>query len=376
MKEIRNIISTYEGIDHSKEKVALASVVSVEESSYRRIGARMLVRSSGLWVGGISGGCLEGDALRRSQQAIFRNKPSLVVYDTMEDDKNQIGVGLGCNGRIEVLLSPINPDDPENEIEMLKKIEDADGPSLMLKIIESDSAPDWLGKNKLVYPVNNDVDFAGIDNAQLKVCLDEVISKKKARIFEVDSAEIGHIKLLVEFIRPETRLVIVGDNYDVNAMVGLADQMGWDITIVGKAKKLSAEVFEMASKIIDKSQAEDVSVNEYTAVVLMSHDYKTDKTLLPLFQEKKPAYIGMLGPKKRFVKIENELGSLTEKDHKMIHSPTGLEIGAESPQEIALSILSEIVAVFRGKTGTSLKHKEGTIHEREQVVIAANSLTQ
>lgn len=375
MKEIRNIIETYKNLDHSTEKVALASVVNVEESAYRRIGARMLVRSSGLWVGGISGGCLEGDALRRSQQAIFRNKPSLVVYDTMEDDKNQIGVGLGCNGRIEVLLSPVDPEDPDNEIEMLKKIENADGPSLMLKVIDAGRAPELLGKNLLVYPVSDDVDFAGIGRDQLKACLAEVIDKKKPRIFEVNSDTAGEIKLLVEFIRPETRLVIVGDNYDVNAMVDLASVMGWETTVVGKAKKLSADVFKKASAIVDKADASTVAVNDYTAVILMSHDYKTDKTLLPVFLEKRPAYIGMLGPKKRFVKIENELGTLTEEDLELIYSPTGLEIGAESPQEIALSILSEIVAVFRGKTGTSLKHKEGTIHEREQMVIQASSLS-
>jgi len=375
MKEIRNIIETYNSIDHKSEKVALASVVNVEESSYRRIGARMLVRSSGLWVGGISGGCLEGDALRRSQQAIFRNKPSLVVYDTMDDDKNQIGVGLGCNGRIEVLLSPVDPEDPENEIELLKRITEADGPSLMLKVIEAENEQEWLGKNKLIYPVSVDASFAGIDPAALKACLSEVVEKKKARIFEVHSSEAGDIKVLVEFIRPETRLVIVGDNYDVNAMVCIASEMGWEITIIGKAKKLSPEVFKKAKAIVDKADAESVAINDYSAVLLMSHDYKTDKTLLPVFLKKRPAYIGMLGPKKRFIKIHNELGDLTGQDLELIHSPTGLEIGAESPQEIALSILSEIVAVFRGKTGTSLKHKEGTIHDREQVVISASSLT-
>jgi len=126
MKEIRKIIAVYEQMDWQKERVALASVVNVEESSYRRIGARMLVGSSGVWTGGISGGCLEGDALRRSQQAIFRGEPSKVVYDTMEDDENQIGVGLGCNGRVEVLFTPIDPGDPANEIEQLKTITTAE----------------------------------------------------------------------------------------------------------------------------------------------------------------------------------------------------------------------------------------------------------
>ena len=90
MKEIRNIIASYDEVDWATEKAALATVVSVEESAYRRIGARMFVKSSGDWIGGISGGCLEGDALKRAQIAIHKDKPSVVVYDTMEDDAHQI----------------------------------------------------------------------------------------------------------------------------------------------------------------------------------------------------------------------------------------------------------------------------------------------
>ena len=145
MKEIRNIISLYDSLDHSIERVALAAVVNVEASSYRRIGARMLVLSNGLWIGGISGGCLEGDALKRSQAAIFKNKPSRVVYDTMEDDKNQIGVGLGCNGRIEVLFTPIDPTDKENDIEQMRKMINMDQPVVLLKVI--DGEPKLLGQS-------------------------------------------------------------------------------------------------------------------------------------------------------------------------------------------------------------------------------------
>ncbi len=107
MKEIKSILSLYNKLKSSNEKAAIAQVVRVEESSYRREGARMLVFESGVFEGGISGGCLEGDALKRSQMAILKEKPSIVTYDTSKDDENQIGVGLGCNGIIDVLISPI-----------------------------------------------------------------------------------------------------------------------------------------------------------------------------------------------------------------------------------------------------------------------------
>jgi xanthine/CO dehydrogenase XdhC/CoxF family maturation factor len=363
VKEIRRIIQEYEQIDFSTEKVALASVVNVEESSYRRIGARMLVRSNGLWTGGISGGCLERDALQRSQMAIFKNEATRVLYDTMDDDENQIGVGLGCNGRIEVVFTPLDPADPNNEITQLKRIISADQPAIMLKIIDAPDDSGLLGEHQLVEDVNQPASFVGIDSHTLAPFIAEAMSKKKPRLFSCETKG-QTVKLLVEFIRPETRLIIVGDNYDVVAMLGIAQELGWETYLIGKAKKMSKAMFEIAKRVVDYDQADELPVHDYTAVMLMSHDYNKDKAMLPLFAAKHPAYMGMLGPKKRLLKMQNDLGMDLE-EMSILHAPTGLEIGAESPSEIALSIAAEIVAVFRNKTGGLLKYKEGTIYERD-----------
>src|SRR5437870_12934040 len=116
MKEIRSIINAYNKIDFTSVKAALATVVRVEGSSYRRTGARMLVLDNGTYLGGISGGCLEGDALRRAQKAIIQDKPSIITYDTTQDDGHQIGVGLGCNGIIDVLFMPLHNEDENNPV--------------------------------------------------------------------------------------------------------------------------------------------------------------------------------------------------------------------------------------------------------------------
>jgi xanthine/CO dehydrogenase XdhC/CoxF family maturation factor len=109
MKEILAILAAYNALNTSTTKAALATVVRVEGSSYRRTGARMLIMDNGQWVGGISGGCLEGDALKGARLAIAQSKPTLITYDTTDDDDYQIGVGLGCNGVIDVLISPSTP---------------------------------------------------------------------------------------------------------------------------------------------------------------------------------------------------------------------------------------------------------------------------
>ena len=363
MKEIRKIIEYYDATDHSAEKLALASVVNVEASSYRRIGARMLVCSSGNWVGGISGGCLEGDALKRSQKAIFSNTPSSVVYDTMDDDNNQIGVGLGCNGRIEVLFTPINSEDPNNPIEQLRKIAQSKTPSILLKVVKSAESEQTLGYSKLISPSEKLGQFCNIATEELERTVLEVQDNKRPLIKQFIAKNHQKLTVLIEFIRPETKLIIVGDNYDVSALVGIADELGWECYIVGRKKKISKHTFQIAKAVYEYEEFSKLSFDEYTAVVLMTHDYNWDKKILPKVIDKKLPYLGMLGPKKRMIKMQEDLNLEALDKISKFYSPVGLDIGAESPEEIALAIAAEIVAALRKKSGKPLKYKKGVIHD-------------
>ncbi len=362
MKEIRKILSHFDLADAS-ESFALASVVNVEESSYRRIGARMLVSSNGQWTGGISGGCLEGDALRRSQQAIFNNKPTRVVYDTMDDDQKEIGVGLGCNGLIEVLFTPIDRTNPDNPIEELRRVLLSEGPSILLKIIESPE-DGLLAKSRIIDERFSHTSFYGLDMESLAKAIQETRIKRRPQVIEVVNDKQEAFKILVEYIRPETKLVIIGDNYDVLALTGMAIELGWEIHIVGRKKKIPKKLYHSAKAIYEYEEADQVPIDEFTAVVLMSHDYNWDKRILPSILERVSTYVGMLGPRKRLEKMQTELqlGDLNKKD--CFFSPVGLDIGAESPEEIAVSICAEIISVMRKREGRPLKYRPGTIHER------------
>src|SRR6187401_3684640 len=122
MKEVRDIIMAYDEAEQLGKQTALATVVHVEGSSYRRPGARMLITEDGQLTGMISGGCLEGDALRKALLVMSEKRARLVTYDTMDDDDAKFGVGLGCNGIIQVLIEPIDITDPNNPIHYLKKV--------------------------------------------------------------------------------------------------------------------------------------------------------------------------------------------------------------------------------------------------------------
>lgn len=369
MKEIEKIIQTYQQVDWEREQVALGTVVKVDGSAYRRIGARMFVSSNGMWVGGISGGCLEGDALKRAQVAIMKNQSSIVVYDTTEDDPHQIGVGLGCNGRIEVLLTPIQKEDKNNQIEFLKTITNKRKSTMLLQILSISGSDN--SKRGDFY---KEVDLAQlatdtqISINELQETLQIVYKKRKSKVFTFKSTDGITYEVLFELIRPKVKLVCIGDNYDINAFMGIATELGWEIHVAGKPRKLSKVVYHAAKKTYSVKEAATIEVDDYTAIILMSHDYKTDLTLLKKYLTLDIPYIGLLGPKKRMIKMQDELrdnGLDIDLENRVnIYGPVGLDIGAESPEEISLSIAAEIIAVFRNRAGGFLRKRSGTIHER------------
>ncbi len=362
MKEIRNIIAKYQRSNRNEERLALATVVKIEQSSYRRIGARMLVSSNGTWIGGISGGCLEGDALKRSQKAIFNAKASIVVYDTLDDEDRNIGVGLGCNGRIEVLFVPIDFTDSNNPVELLINHVNQQKPSIILNLIDCPKDTLKLGHSKLLAEAMDADSYLGIPNEFLKKKIEEVRIKRRPQIIGYEHPAYGKIQVLVEYLRPEYKLVIIGDNYDVLAMIGLAKEMGWEIMVVGRTSKMSKQLVKEAHAIYEYEAFHEIKTDEFTSILLMTHDFEWDRKLIPSIIEKNPPYIGMLGPKKRLEKMSEALGLALDKLPNF-YSPMGLDIGAETPEEIALSVLAEILSLFRSRDGSSLKFRQGTIHD-------------
>ncbi len=369
MKEIEKIIKAYEATDWTMERAALGTVVKVEESSYRRIGARMYVSSIGNWTGGISGGCLEGDALKRAQIAINKNESSIVVYDTMDDDSHQIGVGLGCNGRIEVMFTPINPEDKSNPVEFLKSIVSTRETHALLQILNSSTSENLVGRFFPQAKIGDLSNLIGVQKATIENAILEARRKRKSRTFQIKNESGKEFEILVELIHPKIKVICIGDNYDVNAFVSIVHELGWEIHVCGKTRKLSRDIFQISKSVSELDGAGELPVDEHTAVILMSHDYKTDFNLLQVFINKDLPYIGLLGPRKRMLKMQAELeedGHHIDLENRLnLHAPVGLDIGAESPEEIALSIAAEVVATIRGRDGRGLRKRQGPIHERD-----------
>ncbi|AUD01218.1 XdhC family protein [Spirosoma pollinicola] len=373
MKEIKAIIDGYDHLDRHATQAALATVVRVEGSSYRRTGARMLVMSDGLWIGGISGGCLEGDALKRARLAIAKASPSKITYDTTTDDEHQIGVGLGCNGIIDVLFTPLDFTDKKNPVEVLKNCMNERRQTHVLITITGLEG-NWPSiKEGEVIRYTNSASLDVLDHATLQAQLDEKIqariTKGVSAPYRFDSPDGQELDVFIEILSPEIHLVLWGHQYDVYPLTRLVKELGWRVTVVANPLKVNKKIVALVDEIVLPENFSTILFDAHTAVVLMTHDYKSDKQNLPKVLSTNAPYIGMLGPRVRSERIWAELADegnpIDDADFSRIHAPVGLDIGAVSPEEIALSLAAEIRADFSSRNGTFLRLRESTIHVRE-----------
>lgn len=366
MKEITRILEVYEQVDFAARKAALATVVWVEGSSYRRPGARMLITDDGRWEGAISGGCLEGDALRKARQVMRDGSPIVVTYDTMDDSANSFGVGLGCNGIIDVLIEPIDPTDQQNPVEVLREFVQKRDVRVLATVLKADLSTSLTpGTRFVLTEQDNNVPTWLFDTMR------EVFEtgKPQTKPFLLDS---GSAEVFVERIDPGIELIIFGAGYDVVPVAKLARELGWQVTVTDDCvAHLSPKRFPVATCVLFADRAaviDQLTITERTAAVLMSHNFNYDRAVLEALLTTNVPYIGMLGPRKRFDKLQAEFEKaghfFTAPDLDRVHAPIGLDLGAETPDEIALSIIAEVKTFFMKRSGGFLKDKDGPIHER------------
>jgi xanthine dehydrogenase accessory factor len=378
-KEISDIIAAFERAGQAGKRAALATVVHVDGSSYRRPGARMLVTDDGELTGAISGGCLEGDALQKAMFALHRHTSMLVTYDTTDEDDAKLGVQLGCNGVIQVLFEPIDPQDPKNPIELLKMIAAVRQYAVLITLFSlNDKRGPQLGTCMLLR--RGGLISGGKEDGELRGVLQQDalrVMSEKLSVFRNYVSSAHDLTAFIEFVPPPVSVVVIGAGNDVIPLVKMADVLGWKTTVVdGRPNLLRPERFTPSCQVLvsrPEKVLEQITIDEETVVLLMTHNYNYDLAMLRALIPRKVTYIGSLGPK---TKLDRMLDEIREEGITMppgqlrhLYGPSGLEIGAETPEEIALSILAEIKAVMAKKGGGSLREHEDVIHPREETMI-------
>jgi xanthine dehydrogenase accessory factor len=377
MKEISEILKAYSEAKAAGKKAALATVVKVEGSSYRQPGARMLVTEDGLLTGAISGGCLEGDALRRALLAINQQQNKLITYNTSNEDDTEIGLQLGCNGIVHILFEYINENTKNNPIELLQQLElerkgAVIGTIFSLKKQTAQIGTVFFYRENTPFLYHNEIALEMLTDAKQVIQSKISIIKNQS---ENNQQDIQN-EILIAYINPPVSLVIAGAGNDIQPLVKIASILGWEVTIAdGRATHATAKRFPKAKKVLvakPEQLIQNVVIDAQTYFVLMTHNYKYDLEVLKLLLKTSVTYIGILGPKTKLNRMLDDLHTegiqINEEQLNHIYGPVGLDIGAETSEEIALSIIAEIKAVMSGRTGTSLKYKTGKIHTLTQIL--------
>ncbi|MGD0463491.1 MAG: XdhC family protein [Tepidisphaeraceae bacterium] len=378
MRDRLQIVEAFESLCADGRPAALATVVAVEGSSYRRPGARMLVAADGRTWGTVSGGCLERDVARRARLLIAEpGEASLVCYETDEEEFGEEnarpivdpGPSLGCGGRIEILIQRVTAADPAALAALSATLRQRRRATLATVFRVSSAADGAVCRGAQLLRLENEEPLGRISDPYLHDILrDQLLSAPPAdQSFALHRHTLprgGWADTLVEWLLPGQALAIFGDGHDVASLVEMAKSLGWHVTVIGARPAAGLrQSFGRADEVVsaaDDPAAGAVDLPEGAAAIVMAHNFGRDAAVLAALLKKPPAYVGVLGPRRRTARLLAAVGATAEA-HRLF-SPIGLDIGAETPEQIALSILAEIKAVAAGRPGGSLRDRPGPIH--------------
>ena len=393
MNTDKSILLTIAALEKEGNFAALATVVGVTGSSYRREGAKMLVLNDGGLIGAISGGCLEADVREVGLELIETGRPRLLRYDNTSDDDTVWGLGLGCNGVVEVFVERVPDNDSSvknqkggNNFNLYSRIENVSkngDPVIIATVIKSEDSDDIKEGAKVIVHQNGTYEGSLGDETLDSLVKNESLERLKRNSVNGDLSknapfnrikDFGNTKAYLDMILPLPHLYVFGAGPDAVPLVNMAEGLGFYVTLVdhrpGYVKK---KEFSLADEFITAKPSEigkKFKLDPGSFVVILTHNFKRDRDIFSAILNSKPAYIGQLGPKVRTDKILKELkenGVILKKGAlDYLRSPAGLDIGAETPEEIALSIMSEIMAVRSGSEARPLITRKGPIHERNE----------
>ncbi len=343
MKEIRDILDRVAAFADD-ERAVLATVVDLQGSGYRRPGARMLIEADGGTSGTVSGGCLEADVLERAKRVLASGRAEVFTYDTAADETSVFSLNMGCRGVIRILLEPIGRD--SELIGKLRSVYDLRETRSMATVITPAIDGDAVGRRVFFRNVADREEFA---------------------------SRLGDVEVSFETLEPPIHILLFGAGADAVPMARIAAELGWEVTVFDhRPWYLTADRFPGVRGLVspaDDGAYANIASDTRTAAVIMTHNYGRDRGILPMLLRSDAFYIGALGPKRRTEQLLGELAAtgetFTDEHLSRLYAPVGLDIGADTPEAIAMSIAAEIQGVLSRRIGGHLRDREGSIYDRK-----------
>jgi xanthine dehydrogenase accessory factor len=347
----------------SDQQAAVATVVNVEGSAYRGPGAKMLITADGR-TGSVTAGCLESEVYDIAESVRETGQPQFVQFDLMDDEN--WGLGIGCNGIIDMYIEPLD----KRYAELIKAHQERKNKTV-LTIIKSTAGD--IPSGKKLYMSDNKLDNTGNLPQWFVQKIEQRVKKshnEKASNIKIKSGPNGaSVHVFYNDITPPPKMYIFGGGSDIHPVTKLAKQSGFRVSVVPfREGQANSAKFPYAGEVTAMSApdfTDSLSFDERSYAIVMSHNLIDDQIAVESLLQTPVPYIGIMGPTERFNSIRESIdqeGMLSDSELNRIYAPVGIDIGGGEPYQIALSIVSEVLAVHNSREPKHLRSREGSIH--------------
>jgi xanthine dehydrogenase accessory factor len=350
---VREVLKKVEAWRDAGQAVALATVVKTEGSAPRRAGARLALSDDGEMAGSVSGGCVENDVIYHAQQALETGEPTLLRYDISGD--MVWDVGLACGGALEVWVERLEAEDPLQVA--LERALNAGRTVAQALCLEGAGTP---GAKRLVWPTGKTMGSLGDGALDQQATADaqDMLAQPGAALYEYKDPAA---RVFIEVFPPPPHLVIFGGVHAAIPLTTFAKTLGYLVTVIDPRRQFAnRERFPHADQVIaawPQKAVEQLEMGPMTFCAILTHDPKIDEPALKGVLGRGAGYVGAIGSRKthaeRFERMAKHGVSADQLGE--VYAPIGLDLGAKTPEEIALAVMAEIVAVRRGAPGGFLR---------------------
>lgn len=348
----KHLIAAYRLLHRQSEPVVLATVIETAGSTYQKAGARMLIAGNGELNGLLGGGCFERDLVEQARSVFETGQAKSVFYDMRALDGAIWGLGLGCNGAVRILLQLLRHENGFAPLNIIHDTVSADRSGVLASVVDSEHPGFSIGDNHWLASCGSG---AGIFPLQIPVR--QRVAQRQAGI-ESHVLEGKSVQIFCDPVIPPWRLLVLGASADAVPVVQCAKALGWRVTVADhRPGHIERERFRQADRLLlttPDTLSGEAELKRFDALVLMTHNFDYDARYLRPIADSGIPFVGLLGPAHRRDRLLQSLGLDAEKLNGRVFGPVGLDIGAETPEEIALSIMAGIHAALHGRNGGQL----------------------
>lgn len=345
---------------HFTGGAAMVTLTRTRGSTFRRPGARMLVGGDGHVVRGLSGGCPEQDIVARAQRVIAEGRPEIVRYNA--DYGLDALIEMGCGGELEVLIEPIEDSDDLGFVDTVERCLSTRTPGLLATAFARNGRCLVPRPRRLVWAENFASDgFGDPALSQAVLALGLANPTNRAVVERIDTAD-GVIDVLIERLQPPHALLLIGVSAAALALARIGETLGWAITLVDHRAEAPPPELPASARWLTATPAQlmqQLQTDHHSSAVVMTHNLDRDIAYLQALRAAPLAYLGAIGSRARSAKLQAGCGLTAPQ----LRAPAGLDLGSETPEEIAVAIAAEILAVAAGRNGGMLSATDRPIHD-------------